>query len=76
MKTTTFIDGVSQVHFINGMIRLDTFVLQGQQGAEPVQVENAQLVLTPQGFLAMLGATQQLADKLAEAGILQKQPQQ
>ena len=73
MKSFTFIDGVSQVHFLNGNVRLDTFVLQGQQGAEPTQVENAQLVLTPQGFLSMLGAMQQLAEKLAEAGILQKQ---
>ena len=73
MKSMTFIDGVSQVHFLNGNIRLDTFVFQGQQGAEPAPVENAQLVLTPQGFLAMLGAMQQLAEKLAEAGILQKQ---
>ena len=73
MKSVTFIDGVSQVHLINGNIRLDTFILQGKQGAEPVQEENAQLVLTPQGFLSMLGAMQQLAEKLAEAGILQKQ---
>ncbi|MBQ2761078.1 MAG: hypothetical protein IJE96_04065 [Mailhella sp.] len=73
MKSVTFIDGVSQVHLINGNIRLDTFILQGKQGAEPVQEENAQLVLTPQGFLAMLGAMQQLAEKLTEAGLLQKQ---
>ena len=73
MKSFTFIDGVSQVHLINGNIRLDTFILQGKQGAEPVQEENAQLVLTPQGFLAMLGAMQQLAEKLTEAGLLQKQ---
>ena len=73
MKSVTFIDGVSQVHLINGNIRLDTFILQGKQGAETVQEENAQLVLTPQGFLAMLGAMQQLAEKLTEAGLLQKQ---
>ena len=73
MKSVTFIDGVSQVHLINGNIRLDTFILQGKQGAEPVQEENAQLILTPQGFLGMLGAMQQLAEKLTEAGLLQKQ---
>ena len=75
MKNVTFIDGVSQVHFLNGNIRLDTFVLQGQQDAEPVPLENAQLVLTPQGFLSMLGAMQNIAEKLAEAGLLQKQEQ-
>ena len=73
MKSVAFIDGVSQAHLINGNIRLDTFVLQGRQGAEPVQEEGAQLIFTPQGFLGMLGAMQQLAEKLAEAGLLQKQ---
>ncbi len=77
MKPVTFIEGVSQVHFINGNIRLDTFMLQGQQDAEPQRVENAQLIFTPQGFLSALGAMQHLAEKLAEAGVLQKnQPQQ
>ena len=73
MKSVTFVDGVSQVHLINGNIRLDTFVLQGQAGADPTPVENAQIILTPQGFLAMLGSMQQLAEKLTEAGLLQKQ---
>ena len=72
MKSVTFIDGVSQAHFLNGNIRLNTFILQGQQGNEASQVENAQLVLTPQGFISMLGAMQQLAEKLTEVGMLQK----
>ena len=73
MKSVTFVDGVSQVHLINGNIRLDTFVLQGQPGAEPTAVDNAQIILTPQGFLGMLASMQQLAEKLTEAGLLQKQ---
>ena len=77
MKPVTFIDGVSQIHFISGTIRVDTSLLQGQQGAEPTPAENAQLVFTPQGFLSTLGAMQHLAEKLAEAGVLQKNtPQQ
>jgi hypothetical protein len=38
-----------------------------------VQEEGTQLIFTPQGFLGMLGAMQQLAEKLADAGLLQKQ---
>ncbi|WP_458399040.1 hypothetical protein [Mailhella sp.] len=75
MKNITFIDGVSQVHLINGNIRLDTFVLQGNMESEPKPEEGAQLILTPQGFLSMLGAMQNIAEKLAEAGLLQKQEQ-
>ena len=73
MKSVTFIDGVDQAHFIGGVVRLDTFVLEGQQDAAPVQKEGSQLVLTPQGFLSLLGAMQHMAEKLAEAGILQRQ---
>ena len=71
-----YIDGISQVHFMNGMIRIDLFALQPQPNAEPVQEKAGQLVMTPQGFLSALGAMQQLADKLAEAGVIQKVQQQ
>ena len=74
MKNTTFIDGVSQVHFIGGLIRLDTFVLQGQQDAAPAPETTGQLLMTPEGFLSVLGAMEHLAEKLAEAGVLQKNP--
>ena len=72
MKTAQYIDGVGQVHFINGMIRMDMIVLEPRQGEEaPIPADAGQIVMTPQGFLTMLGSMQQLADKLAEAGIFQ-----
>ncbi len=67
-----YIDGISQVHFINGMVRMDLFTLQPQPNAEPLQDKAGQLVMTPQGFLNALGAMQQLADRLAEAGVIQR----
>ena len=70
-----YIDGISQVHFMNGMIKMDLFTLQPQPDAEPLQEKAGQLVMTPQGFLSALGAMQQLADKLVEAGIIQKTQQ-
>lgn len=72
MSEVKYIDGMAQAHFINGMIRMDTFILKPQQGAEPVPSDAGQLVMTPQGFLSMLASMQQLADKLVEAGVLQK----
>ena len=75
MNNTTYIDGVSQAHFIDGLVRMDTFILSPRQGGEPVPSEAGQLVMTPQGFLSMLGSMQQLADKLVEAGVLQKSHQ-
>ena len=73
MNNAQYIDGVGQVHFINGMIRMDMIVLKPQQeGEAPIPEGAGQIVMTPQGFLTMLGSMQQLADKLAEAGIFQK----
>ena len=71
-----YIDGISQVHFMNGMIKMDLFTLQPQANADPLQEKAGQLVMTPQGFLNALGAMQQLADKLVEAGVIQKTQQQ
>ena len=67
-----YIDGISQVHFLNNLIRLDTFVLAPSAGSEPEQKPAGQIVMTPQGFLSALGAMQQLADKLVESGVFQK----
>ena len=75
MNNTTYIDGVKQAHFIGGMVRMDMFILLPGQGGESAPVESGQLVMTPQGFLSMLGSMQQLADKLVEAGVLQKSHQ-
>ena len=71
-RKTVYIDGVNQCHFVNGMVFLDSFLLEPQQNGDPVQGEGPRLVLTPQGFLSAFGAMQQMAEKLAEAGILQK----
>ena len=72
MEEVRYIDGMMQAHFINGMVRMDTFILRPQQGGEPVPADAGQIVMTPQGFLSMLASMQQLADKLVEAGVLQK----
>ena len=67
-----YIDGFSQVHFIAGMVRINMFSYQPQSEGEPIQEDVGQLVMTPQAFVSALNAMQQLADKLAEAGVLQK----
>ena len=67
-----YIDGFSQIHFIAGVIRIDTFTYEAKPEGEPVQENTHQLVMTPQAFITAMGAMQQLADKLIEAGVLQK----
>ena len=72
MQKKYYVDGIQQVHFIGGMVRMDMFQLTPGQHAEPVQETAGQLIMTPQGFISALGAMQQLAEKLVEAGILEK----
>ena len=74
MSSQKFIDGFSQVHFVGGMVRIDTFVLEPAPGKEPTPKVTGQLVMTPIAFTTALEAMQQLADKLVEAGVLQKTP--
>ena len=73
MKKQHYIDGFQQVHFVGGMIRIDTFVLAPRPNAEPEMEASGQLIMTPQAFVGALDAMQQLAAKLAEAGVLQTQ---
>ena len=70
-----YIDGFSQVHFIGGMVRINMFTLVPVPDAEPTQEDSGQLVMTPQAFIGALNAMQQLAERLAEAGILQRNEQ-
>ncbi len=73
VKEIKYIDGFNQVHFVGGMIRIDTFVLAPRPDAEPAQEDAGQLAMTPQAFVGALNAMQQLAARLAEAGVLQTQ---
>ena len=67
-----YIDGFSQVHFIGGMVRINMFTFLPVPDAEPTQEDAGQLVMTPQAFVGALNAMQQLADRLTDAGILQR----
>lgn len=72
MDSDKYIDGFSQLHFIAGMVRADMFVFAPGAGEKPDQKDAGRLVMTPQGFLTVLNSMQQLADRLVEAGILQR----
>ena len=72
VRAEQFIDGFQQVHFLGGMVRIDTFRLTPHEGEEPRQEPAGQIIMTPQGFITALNAMQQLADKLVDAGIMEK----
>lgn len=77
MAREIFADGIDQIHFSGGMVRLDLFTLQPSaqstdQGQHAAPVTQARIIMTPQGFLSAFAAMQNLADKLVEAGVLKK----
>ncbi len=68
-----YVDGVSQIHFVNGMVRIDLARIEPKVEPEkPGQVTFERLLFNPQGFLSTFSAMQQLVDKLIEAGVLQR----
>lgn len=73
MDKTMFIDGVGQIHFVGGMVRLDCIEYKMQSdatgNASPKPMNTTTIVMPPQGFLAMLKSMQDLAGKLVEAGV-------
>ena len=72
-KKEIYADGVGQVHFAGGMVRMDFMTLQPEEnGKAPVPESNLRMIMPPQGFLAAFNSMQQLIDKLVEAGVLQK----
>ena len=68
-----FADGLGQIHFAGGMVRMDFMTLQpGEAGQEASPRNSFRIIMPTQGFLGAFNSMQQLIDKLVEAGVVQK----
>ncbi len=70
-----YVDGIEHVHFSGNMVRLDFFTLQApaQEGSQEPSTEVVErIIMNPTGFLSAFTAMQKIADKLVDAGVLQK----
>ncbi len=69
-----FLDGIEQMQFTAGLVRISTFAYgaQAEDGKSALQEPGVCLVTTPQGFAAMLRGFEEMAAKLVEAGVLQQ----
>lgn len=74
-------DGVGQVHFLGGMLRLDLVSFKpGEKtdgddkaaNAKPVVVER--VVMSPNAFLATFDSFVNMIEKLKQAGVIAEQP--
>ena len=68
----TYIDGISQINFMSGTIRMELFYKKPTEYDEGNKESAGELIMTVDGFLSAMSAMQQTADMLVEKGILQK----
>ena len=69
-----FADGLGQIHFAGGMVRMDFMTLQpGEAGQEASPRNSFRIIMPTQGFLGAFNSMQQLIDEPAAAGIVRKQ---
>ena len=72
-----YADGIEQIHFVGGMVRIDFMTLQpeengGEENTPPKPQVSRRLIMPPQGFVNTFNSMQQLIDKLVDAGLVQK----
>lgn len=78
MESERFIDGVTQIGFGAGMVRIDLGSLSSSkvdEKGEPLLEPRERLVMRPEAFLQMLIAFDHMAKRLADANVLPQNPQ-
>ncbi len=77
-KKELYTDGIGQIHFVGGMVKIDMVTLEPghEDGKPPVPVEKFRIITTPQGFLNSFSAMQQLIGKLEQAGVIKRNDNQ
>lgn len=74
-----YADGIHEISFGNGVIRLDLYSLSTLDKAadgKPKRDLRQRVVLSPQGFLESLAVMQGMVAKLEQAGIIRRQEAQ
>lgn len=77
MDNEKFIDGVTQIGFGAGMVRIDLGTLstdKKDEAGEPLLETRQRLVMRPEAFMQMLIAFDHMAKRLADANLLPQNP--
>ena len=75
MATDIFAEGIGEVGFSQGMVRMKLggqSLIEKDVDGNPKMEVRQQLVMPLQGYLASMASLQDLANKLVEAGVLEK----
>ncbi len=68
-----FIDGIKRINFMSGTIRMELFYKKPAEYDEENTESAGELIMSPDGFIAVMNAMQQTADMLVEKGVLKKE---
>lgn len=77
MLNERFIDGVAQIGFGAGMVRIDLGTLSADKvdaKGEPIIETRERLVMRPEAFLQMLIAFDHMAKRLVDAKVISQAP--
>ncbi len=76
MKNTKeiFADGIGQIRFVGGMVRIDLISLDAgeEPDSKPVPVSKERIIMPSEGFLRSFDTMQRLIDQLLENGVVRK----
>ena len=75
MRPEIYSEGVGEIGFNAGMVRLNMMGLSAtdkDENGNPKPESREQVIMSLRGFLISLQAMQNMADKLVEAGVLQR----
>ncbi len=69
-KKRVFIDGMESISFIEGMVRMEMYNLNG--GGQQREITE-ELIMTPQSFLQAYSAMEKLMKQFTDAGLVSRQ---
>ncbi|MEG3640328.1 hypothetical protein [Magnetococcus sp. PR-3] len=78
MKDEMYIEGIGEIGFHLGMIRMNLMGLdlsEKDENGNPTPVVQQQAVMSLRGFLVSLAAMENMVDKLVDAGVLKRRDQ-
>ena len=74
-----FADGIGDISFGNGVIRVDLVSLSAtakDDKGQPLRELRQRVIMSPQGFLETYAAMENVLQKLVEMGVISKRPAQ
>lgn len=73
VKEEFYGDGMPQIHFAGGLVRMDFATFQPDPGGkEPKPEKNFRLVMNMQSFLSTFDTMKKLAERMVEVGVLKR----